>query len=141
MLINTGHTMCSTGGRWQFSFENLPNKMAAMAKNICDALKPVLCDVEEKGACAEKTIICQTYADFNEVSTLIVSELYNRGLVHLLKSVCQMFSASTDKQVKTSILSLSLKVPYESLLQPLHLGWVVMPQMLGESFVVDHLKV
>lgn len=48
------------------------------------------------------------YADFNEVGTNYVSEMNNHGLDHLLKSespISQMFSASTDEQVKTSILS------------------------------------
>ena len=89
--------------------EMLPNKpnirynVHVIPKDVERILSPVITDVAKRGTHAKKTIIfCRTYSDFNEISTYIISALYNLGLMHLLTSdhpVCQMFS-STEEKVK-----------------------------------------
>ena len=68
-----------------------------------------------------KTIIfCRTYADFNEISTCIISLLHDCGQLHLLmppdgsQPICQMFSASTEEKLKNDI-RLSFTDPSSSL--------------------------
>ena len=104
--------------------EKIPNKPSirydvhVMPKNVEEILSPVITDIAGKETRAKKTIIfCRTYSDFNEISTVIISALYNRGLTHLLtqdSNVCQMFSSSTEEKVKNEILS-SFTDPQSSL--------------------------
>ena len=72
--------------------EKIPNKpnirydVHVMPKNVEEILSPLITDIAEKETRAKKTIIfCRTYSDFNEISTVIISALYNCGRTSLHK--------------------------------------------------------
>lgn len=75
-------------------------------------------DIKACGIRAKKTIIfCQTYTDFNDISTAVINALHVGG--HLMpdegcQTICQMFSASTEEKIKNDIL-LSFTGPQSSL--------------------------
>ena len=98
--------------------EEIPNKpnikytVQKMPKDACTLLSPILSDIQENGLNAQKSIIfCRTYADFNEISTAVVSTLHESGMSHLLmpegevQPICQMFSACTEEKVKNNIIT------------------------------------
>ena len=88
---------------------NIRYTVCVTLKDVEERVSPVITHFAERGKHAKKTIIFRrTYGDFNEISTFIISALYDRGLTHLLtpdKPVCQMFSSSTEEKVKTEIFS------------------------------------
>ena len=69
------------------------------------ALAPILLDLQERHA-TKSIIFCRTYEDTIKVHECLVDELGKRGCFLINRNiVCELFTASSDQQDKSRILS------------------------------------
>lgn len=98
--------------------EKVPNKLNIKyfvrypRDDITTELQDIVSDIKANGKDTHKSIIfCRTYPDYIEVATALVNALEDVDALYVddgsgsTKMVCEIFSASTDEDVKDDILT------------------------------------